>query len=200
MQMHFHLLAPHVVDAALLSAGAAVIGAVISGAISWVRDLGVWARRARVIDEATKCVQFWSQWQKALQEFDDPTNGVRLEAEEQIKRVAENVKAHFHDLRPVSEWSAAEYLAYKASLPRWRRFFLLYIQPSNEARLQRGLVYIGPILLILEVMIFHRWPSLFVTRGDPLVISRGATGNSDCADSLFPDISIGGSSDRTTVR
>jgi hypothetical protein len=184
-----HLSISDTVYAALLTGGAAVFGTVVSGAISWARDLGVSARRARILDEATKCVQFWSQWQKALEEIGDSTSGVQLEAEVHIKRVAEVVKAHFHTLRPVSEWSAAEFNAYKASLPGWRRFLLWYLQPSSEARKKRGVIYTGPILLILYTIVFRHWP--FLLGGSPISFRLALIAIPVTLISLFPIFRLG---------
>lgn len=154
-----HFLGSDAVDAALLTAGAAVVAAFIGAAISWVRDLSFTARRARVLDESAKRIQFWREWVEGLEAIAYTSAIDRMNAESEMRRTAETVKAYFGDPEQMWEWSASEFKAYRAR-PSWKRWLLLYKQPSPSARRMRWMLYAMPIAGFFEVLMLHsRWGS-----------------------------------------
>jgi hypothetical protein len=106
----------------------------VNAAVTWAKDLNGGAKRIRVLDEASRRVQFWTGWFKAIEDFgvSDPKHRARLVRE--LELAATGVLQFSPKYR-----NMRDYEAYRNGLPCWRRLLLLYEMPNSMAKLMRVL-------------------------------------------------------------
>ncbi len=124
--------------------------------LTWARDLDATARRVRRLDEQSKIVAFWENWLKIVSSTSPTAENYDLKTEKIIEvttyharfALAEAGKAavliyRIDEFRPHWEFKLdyAGFQRYRASLPWYRRAFLLYKAPNPSAQLAKVRFY-----------------------------------------------------------
>jgi hypothetical protein len=152
---------------ALLPALAAIVVALIGAVVSWAKDLNSSARRSRVLDEATKRVQFWDLWLKTVSPLSLATPDEIEKAKVELRAVSQMAGLVSDTARGNGEWTLESYKQYRRALPSWKRYLLLYVQPNPLAVALKCCAYF---------LFAYPWLSIYF---DPFAYF---------ADSLFPPV------------
>jgi hypothetical protein len=124
-------------------------GTLLTVAVAWAKDLNSSAKRIRIIDEATKRVQFWDTWLKAVDGIGYEEIGLAKEkARGQVLAVSEAVEIAFHNIAAAKTGAEIYFELKRQSLSHVRRWFLLYKPARARAWIPRVLFYIYIILAI----------------------------------------------------
>ena len=149
------LLTPESAKWVLPLAVTAVIG-LSSAVFTWAKDWNASARRSRLLDEATKRVQFWDTWLKASSENGTVLTEPQKEmARTEVARVAELTYRYYQSALLQDTWTRQEYKVYRERIGVFRQFFLLYRPPNPAARRLRALIGIM-IVFVLALQLLER--------------------------------------------
>jgi hypothetical protein len=98
----------------------------------------------RRLDEQSKIVNFWDNWIKTISAMKLPNDDDDARSEIRIRSVISSARhllaeagANVVGLYSASEFTLAEFQAYRAGLPWYRRVLLLYRAPNKRARLYK---------------------------------------------------------------
>ncbi len=124
-----------------------LVGTLVTVIATWAKDLNASAHRIRTLDEATKRAVFWDTWSKALAAADPQASQATLtsKVKTEVLAAAETVEKAFHVLavQQASEAHAIqEHQRSQDSIPRLRRWLLLYKPPRARAWIPRIFFYI----------------------------------------------------------
>ncbi len=128
-----------------------LVGTLVTVIATWAKDLNSSAHRIRTLDEATKRAVFWDTWSKALAAADPEASLATLtsKVKTEVLAAAESVEKAFHVLavQQASEAHAIqEHQRSRDSIPRLRRWLLLYKPPRARAWIPRIFFYIYLLL------------------------------------------------------
>jgi hypothetical protein len=134
--------------------------------ITWARDLDATARRMRLIDEQSKIVGFWDNWVKAAlatipneKERDTGTesliHSLVWAARGELADAGRNVYSiyrwgEYRELRRF-KLDFAGFQRFRAALPWYRRAFLLYRSPNNEARSPQFTFHLLLVVIVVGI-------------------------------------------------
>jgi hypothetical protein len=142
----------------LIAGAAGLVGTLITAAITWARDRDVSSQRLRLLDEESKRLTFWDAWLKiqvSITTSEAELSELRERVRAEASAAAALVKGAFQ--QPISESAApstlAEYSKLRNSLPRWRRWSLLYKPARTRAWIPRVLFYMFAVEGIVLVIV-----------------------------------------------
>jgi hypothetical protein len=170
---------------ALATVAIGLVGTLVSLSAAWAKDLNATAQRIRVLEDAMKRAQFWDTWSKALATVDPEANTADLKAQlkAEILASAEPVQQLFHKTpaNTPSLAGLADYLSFRSSLSRFRRWLLLYKPPRGRAWVPRIFFYyylmtiplrpflsshsmVFSVIYSLVMALFFRWLSAWAEK------------------------------------
>lgn len=170
---------------ALATVAIGLIGTLVSLSAAWAKDLNATAQRIRVLEDAMKRAQFWDTWSKALATVDPEANTADLKAQlkAEILAAAEPVQLLFRKPPENAPRLAglAEFLSFRSSLSRFRRWLLLYKPPRGRAWVPRIFFYyyvmtiplrpflsshsmVFSVIYSLVLALFFRWLSAWAEK------------------------------------
>ena len=132
----------------------AILFGFIGAVFTWAKDWSGAARRGRLLDQATKRVEFWTKWLDAVR-----ANGITATSEQvaaahtELSRTADVVHGALRFWPLPEEWTPREYNARWKEMGFTRRFLMLYRQHDRIARRER-LAFYAFALGIVSLMIF----------------------------------------------
>ena len=139
---------------ALLPPIGAVIVAMIGAAVGWGKDLTRTSRRIRLLEEATKRVEFWELWFKTLCGIGGGTDADKAGAEREMRIAAVRVRELLAHSLHASQMTVAEFRDYKDNhVGKVRQYLMLYEEPSTSAALWRKILYLVLLVLIAEGLV-----------------------------------------------
>lgn len=132
----------------LASGALALAGTLISLAASWAKELNASAQRMRALEEATKRATFWDTWLKAqlaAANANDEVSELKMRARAELSAAAIPIEEAYRQpagLAPASRIDRTNYAAFQRSVPRLRRWLLLYKPPRPIAWVPRVFFYL----------------------------------------------------------
>jgi hypothetical protein len=144
------------VGKAVLAAAATLAAALATALATWKKDPLGNSQRSRRVKEALERVKFWTEWEALLGRVGNISELDRERIRVELQRVALEVRV---SCEPQSAlfYSRQEFALFRADLPVYRRFALLYPLPSLYGMVDGLPKNTGrrlPVLFILRVL---RW-------------------------------------------
>ena len=140
----------------------------ITGVLTWAKDLNSAARRIRQLEEQSKIVAFWENWMRTVgfpTNFEQP---VGSKINQKMNMIVHQARFHLaeagnavltlyrkDELREIEEFrlSFEEFQHYRSGLAWYRRFFLLYKAPNESAKLYKISFYVNLMIPLIVASI-----------------------------------------------
>jgi hypothetical protein len=114
----------------------------IGAVFTWAKDLSAGARRGRLLDQATKRVEFWTRWLDAVKMHGIATTTEQVAAaHSELSKTADVIHEALRFWPLPQKWTPSDFRARWEKLGIIRRLFMLYDLHDRRARWKRLALY-----------------------------------------------------------
>jgi hypothetical protein len=114
----------------------------IGAVFTWVKDVSAPARKGRLLDQATKRIEFWTKWLDAVKVYEIPATAEQITAaHSEFSKTADVVHEALRFWPLPQKWTPDEFRARWKKLWIPRRLFMWYDLHNGRARWERLALY-----------------------------------------------------------
>jgi hypothetical protein len=126
----------------ILPVAVAIFFGFIGAVFTWAKDWSASARRGRLVDQATKRVEFWATWLDAVKVHEVAATPEQVAAaHSELSKTADVMHEAFRFWPLPQKWTSNDFRARWKKLPIFRRLFMLYDLHDRRARWERLALY-----------------------------------------------------------